>query len=190
MKIHFNVKIAACLWTRWLITIYRTHCNFALFRFGMFLWHNCLHKCRGLMPQHTIKKKLKKIPSLCCSTCRQYSLQTRAINMLPRSALAYRSIWRHEDKWMLICVTCHVSVFVMPNGEETPYLASLWHTVCVCTNRTGGCFLLQRDIDYSFNRMQQMLQLKWHLINFLVSCHPFPSRRFLKHFPRNIYINV
>lgn len=144
----------------------------------MSLWHNCLHKCRALMPQHTIKKEKKKVPSLCCiphvdsAACKQ----------------GQSTCWL--DKWMPICVTCHVSLFVMPNGEDITYLASLWQTVCVCTNRTGGCFLLRRDIDYSFNRMQQMLQLKCQLINFLVSCDQFPSRRFLKRIPRSIYINV
>lgn len=29
---------------------------------------------------------------------------------------ANRSIFRHEDKWMLICAICHVSLFVMRNG--------------------------------------------------------------------------
>lgn len=39
----FHVEIAACLWTHWLIRIFRTHCKLAIISFGISLCLHCLH---------------------------------------------------------------------------------------------------------------------------------------------------
>lgn len=119
----FHAKNAAYLWTSWLIRIFWTQCTFSIFSSKISLSQPSAYILSFNAPVcpkiiRIIRIFLKSHVTALRRTCLQCNLQTRVIKMLACSTLAYRSICRHEDKWMPICVTRHVSLFVMPNREK------------------------------------------------------------------------